>query len=147
MNSNFAHDVSQCLLQAVERVKIANAEGDPILSAWLPGAEALLKQAPKRAPAGTKTVYCVTFEGESFGCVNWYHDAANRPEAYLGDDHVFFDLDVPEGATKEEIGSLADLAAWEMWYDVGRPDCRRVPPKFPNYPIEVRFAWICGGGR
>ncbi|WP_321907942.1 hypothetical protein [Burkholderia cepacia] len=142
MKSKFAYDVSECLQHAVERVKIANAEGDPILSAWLPGAEALLAQAPKRAADGTKTVYCVAIEGESFGSVNWYHDAANRTEEYLGDDHVFFDLDVPEGATKEEITSLAELAAWEMWYDVGRSDCRRVPPKFPNYPIEVRFISI-----
>lgn len=142
MKSNFAYDVSQCLRHAVERVKIANADGDPILSAWLPGAEALLEQAPKGAPDGTKTVYCVTIEGESFGSVSWYHDAVNRTEAYLGDDHVFFDLDVPEGATKEEIGSLADLAAWETWYDVGRSDCRRVPPPFPNFPIEVRFVSI-----
>ncbi|VWC80321.1 hypothetical protein BLA39750_01148 [Burkholderia lata] len=146
MKSNFAYDVSQCLQHAVERVKIANAAGDPILSAWLPGAEALLEQAPKAGPAGTRTVFCVTIEGESFGSVNWYHDAANRTEAYLGDDHVFFDLDVPEGATKEEIGALAELAAWETWYDVGRSDCRRVPPKFPDYPIEVRFLSIWEGG-
>ncbi|MGW9760573.1 hypothetical protein ACUXSM_007454, partial [Burkholderia sp. 132550021-2] len=65
-----------------------------------------------------------------------------RRNTHLDDGHVFFDLDVPEGATREEITSLADLAAWEMWYDVGRTDCRRVPPKFPNYPIEVRFVSV-----
>ncbi len=32
-----------CLRFAVERVRIANAEGNPILSAWLPDAEALLR--------------------------------------------------------------------------------------------------------
>ncbi len=34
------------LRAAVARVELANAEGDPILSAWLPGAKDLLAQVP-----------------------------------------------------------------------------------------------------
>ena len=30
---------------AVKRIEIANTEGDPILSAWLPGARAAIKKA------------------------------------------------------------------------------------------------------
>lgn len=33
------------LQQAIERIKLANLEGDPILSAWLPEAEAALAKA------------------------------------------------------------------------------------------------------
>lgn len=32
-------DLKRLLAEAVQRVKIANAEGNPILSAWLDGAE------------------------------------------------------------------------------------------------------------
>lgn len=42
MNRNNVSDFSQCLRHAAERVRIANAEGNPILSAWLPEADALL---------------------------------------------------------------------------------------------------------
>lgn len=34
---------------AVARVRVANAEGDPILSAWLPGADAVIAKAGGRA--------------------------------------------------------------------------------------------------
>lgn len=44
-------DWAFCLRFAVERIRIANAEGNPILSAWLPGAEALLQ-----APAAVMTL-------------------------------------------------------------------------------------------
>ena len=37
----------ECLELAVLRVKLANSEGDPILSAWLPDAIAALEQAKK----------------------------------------------------------------------------------------------------
>lgn len=38
-------DLVECLRHAVARVRIANEEGDLILSAWLPGAERLLREA------------------------------------------------------------------------------------------------------
>ncbi|KAH0435496.1 hypothetical protein [Paraburkholderia fungorum] len=38
--------LEQCLRHAIERVRIANAEGNPILSAWLPEATALLGTPP-----------------------------------------------------------------------------------------------------
>ena len=47
--------VSAALLEtlkfAVARVRIANTEGDPILSAWLPGADALIAEAQGRIDA------------------------------------------------------------------------------------------------
>ncbi|BBA45382.1 hypothetical protein [Burkholderia contaminans] len=74
-------------------MKIANAEGDPILSAWLPDALALLERAPKPTQDGTKTVYCVAIEGGSFGGVDWYHDAANRSDKHL--DAYFGEVERP----------------------------------------------------
>jgi hypothetical protein len=38
-------DLAERLNEAVIRVQLANVEGDPILSAWLPGARAALTQA------------------------------------------------------------------------------------------------------
>ena len=40
-----APDLLDLLLAAVSRVELANAEGDPILSAWLPDARAAITQA------------------------------------------------------------------------------------------------------
>lgn len=37
-----APDMYDALIQAVKRIELANAEGDPILSAWLPTARAAL---------------------------------------------------------------------------------------------------------
>jgi len=42
-------DLLRMLKQAVARIHIANAEGDPILSAWLPDAEAAIKDAKMAA--------------------------------------------------------------------------------------------------
>lgn len=40
-----APDMLDLLLTAVTRVELANTEGDPILSAWLPGAKAVIARA------------------------------------------------------------------------------------------------------
>lgn len=40
-----APDLARVLRFAIERVRLANAEGNPILSAWLPDAEAALAKA------------------------------------------------------------------------------------------------------
>lgn len=42
-----APELRDLLAAAVARVKLANEEGDMILSAWLPDAEALLAKLPK----------------------------------------------------------------------------------------------------
>lgn len=47
-NQKLMDDLARCLQHAVERVRIANAEGNPILSAWLPEAEKLLGAAAAR---------------------------------------------------------------------------------------------------
>lgn len=44
-------DLVESLQAAVGRVEIANKEGDPILSAWLPSARAALGRAAVLAPA------------------------------------------------------------------------------------------------
>lgn len=45
-------DLAERLHEAVIRVQLANVEGDPILSAWLPGARAALTQAWRWLPTG-----------------------------------------------------------------------------------------------
>lgn len=42
------YETMMLLQQAVERVKLANAEGDPILSAWLEQAEQTLASVPTK---------------------------------------------------------------------------------------------------
>lgn len=44
-------DLAECLHAAVVRVQLANAEGDPILSAWLPTARAALTEAWRGLPS------------------------------------------------------------------------------------------------
>lgn len=44
-------DVCDALLTAIRRVELANSEGDPILSAWLPDARAALARVDSRAIA------------------------------------------------------------------------------------------------
>ncbi|MBP0639968.1 hypothetical protein [Cupriavidus sp. AcVe19-6a] len=51
MNSNNVSELTHCLRHAAERVRIANAEGNPILSAWLPEADALLGKLPNAMQA------------------------------------------------------------------------------------------------
>ncbi|KAF7962625.1 hypothetical protein AWV80_19390 [Cupriavidus sp. UYMU48A] len=46
MNNNNVSELTHCLRHAAERVRIANTEGNPILSAWLPEADALLRKLP-----------------------------------------------------------------------------------------------------
>lgn len=44
-------DLAECLHGAVLRVQLANGEGNPILSAWLPDARAALAEAWRRLPS------------------------------------------------------------------------------------------------
>lgn len=52
-NSNQVHEAETELLEtlkfAVARIRMANAEGHPILCAWLPGADAAIAKAEGRA--------------------------------------------------------------------------------------------------
>lgn len=48
-----APDLLEALKFAVARVRLANEEGNPILSAWLPGAQATISKAGDRAHAPT----------------------------------------------------------------------------------------------
>lgn len=52
-NGNQAREAAPEMLAAlkfaVARIRMANAEGDPILSAWLPGADAAIAKAEGRA--------------------------------------------------------------------------------------------------
>jgi len=47
-------DLCDLLHTAIARVQIANAEGDPILSAWLPDARAALAQVDSRRSMSSK---------------------------------------------------------------------------------------------
>ena len=47
MDSNTADNLIQHLKAAIKRVKMANDAGDPVLSAWLPGAVAAVNDATK----------------------------------------------------------------------------------------------------
>ncbi|HJP68164.1 MAG TPA: hypothetical protein VJ846_04610 [Sphingomicrobium sp.] len=67
MNSNIASELAQCLRHAVERVRIANAEGNPILSAWLSEADALLETLNNTTPTRPFAVISVSLdEGPSY---------------------------------------------------------------------------------
>ncbi|MBB5546583.1 hypothetical protein A8H39_01975 [Paraburkholderia fungorum] len=90
----------------------------------------------------SQTVYCVAVEGGAVGGVDWYRDASRRAEKHRGEKDVWFDLDVPENSSKDEITALADHAAWGKWYDAGRLDCRRVSRTItfePGTAVEVEF--------
>lgn len=47
---NIASDLADDLVYAIRRIEVANAEGNPILSAWLPGARAALAAAGRPTP-------------------------------------------------------------------------------------------------
>lgn len=51
-NARLVADLAEQLHAAVVRVQLANAEGHPILSAWLPAARAALTEAWRRLPPG-----------------------------------------------------------------------------------------------
>lgn len=69
-----------------------------------------------------KTVYCV-----DVGCgVDWYVTSQQRIDGVYAAEEVWFDLDVAEGSTPQQITELADKAMWEKWYDETREGCRRV---------------------
>ncbi|VVE35698.1 hypothetical protein [Pandoraea terrigena] len=146
MNSKVESQLSQCLRHAVERVRIANAEGNPILSAWLPDAEALLGLPKGTSPIGARTVYCAALEGDTVGGVDWYPNASTRAEKHHDQKDVWFDLHVPEGASNDEITALADRAAWEKWYDAGRLECRKIARKLPGHSLEVDFISVWAEG-
>lgn len=69
-----APDLLATLKFAVARVRLANDEGDPILSAWLPGAQAIISKADGRADSITPP---------PSGSVERTLDALNRAERFL----------------------------------------------------------------
>jgi hypothetical protein len=97
------------------------------------------KPASEKSPGPTQTVYCVALEGETAGGVDWYRDAASRSAKRHDATDVCFDLDVPQGASRDEITALADQAAWGKWYDAGLPDCRKVAGTPSAHVLEVDF--------
>lgn len=81
---------------------------------------AQLKEQP------TKTIFCIELKGVTVGGVDWFWEPGKRAEQSTSDSSIWFDLDVPASATREEINSLADSAAWNKWYEDERLDCRLV---------------------
>ncbi|WP_321935504.1 hypothetical protein [Paraburkholderia sp. J8-2] len=80
-----------------------------------------------------KTIYCIAREGD-VGGVSWFATPEHRSSAQRFAGDVDFDLDVPSGATRDEVSALADRAAWEKWYEGGNPVCRRPAGKAPHTP-------------
>ncbi len=98
---------------AVARVKLANNEGDPILSAWLPGAQAIISKADGGADA---------IAPPPSGSVERTLDALQRAERFLsgleGDSSqqgIDDDLDTIRTVIAElELDAVAGVCAAEQ---------------------------------
>jgi hypothetical protein len=107
-----APELLEMLKLAVARVKLANEEGDPILSAWLPGAQATISKTDGHADAITPP---------SSGGIERMLDALRRAERFIsgfeGDplqEGIDDDLDAIRAAIAElEVGAVAGASASE----------------------------------
>lgn len=84
----------------------------------------------------TKTVYCIERKAFGVGGVDWFYDAKKRVTSQGDAQDIWFDLDVPASASKDEITDLADQAMWGKSYLGGSATCRLVdvnPPVFSRY--------------
>ncbi len=107
-NADPLRDVAPELLEtlklAVARVKLANDEGDPILSAWLPGALATIAKAEGRAASRNPRSISI---GERM------LDAVQRAELFMSgfeDDPLQEGIDDDLGAIRSAIADLEDGA-------------------------------------
>lgn len=99
-----APELLETLKLAVARVKLANDEGDPILSAWLPGALATIAKAEGRAASGNPP---------SVGRRQGMLDALQRAERFMSgfeDDPLQQGIDDDLGAIRSAIADLEDGA-------------------------------------
>lgn len=85
----------------------------------------------------SKTVYCIERKAFGVGGVDWFYDANDRAASPGGDQDIWFDIDVPVGASKDEITNLADQAMWGKSYLGNDPECRAVGRKLPEAPVSV----------
>lgn len=100
-----ASELLETLKLAVARVRLANDEGDPILSAWLPGALATIAKAEGRAASRNPPA---TYIRERM------LDALQRAERFMSgfeDDPVQEGIDDDLGAIRSAIADLEDGAA------------------------------------
>lgn len=74
----------------------------------------------------TKTVYCIERKVLGMGGVDWFYGAKDRATSPGNADDIWFDLDVPATALKEDITRLADDAMWTKSYLGRDPACRAV---------------------
>ena len=109
VNADPLRDVAPELLEtlklAVARVKLANDEGDPILSAWLPGALATIAKADGRAASLNPL--------PASGSERML-DALQRAERFMSgfeDDPLQEGIDDDLGAIRSAIADLEDGAA------------------------------------
>ncbi|PNE59796.1 hypothetical protein A8H39_01220 [Paraburkholderia fungorum] len=76
-----------------------------------------------------KTVYCIERKAFGVGGVDWFVDEKDRAASPGDDQGIWFDLDVPASASKDDITRLADAAMWEKSYQGNDPECRFVDRK------------------
>jgi len=88
--------------------------------------------ASAQSEAQTRTVFCVAHKGD-VGGVDWFEKEGDRNASPKHARDVQFDLDVPAGASKDEIAHLADDASWTQAYLKGGT-CRRTS----NVPYAFR---------
>ena len=101
---NAAPELLETLKLAVARVKLANDEGDPILSAWLSDALATIAKAEGRADSRNRP---------SIGGREGMLDALQRAERFMAgfeDDPLQQGIDDDLGAIRSAIAALEDGA-------------------------------------
>lgn len=99
-----APELLETLKLAVARVKLANDEGDPILSAWLPGALATIAKAEGRSASGNPP---------SVGSRQGMLDALQRAERFMSgfeDDPLQQGIDDDLSAIRSAMADLEDGA-------------------------------------
>lgn len=103
-----AQELLETLKLAVARVKLANDEGDPILSAWLPDALATIGKAEGRA---------ASLNPPPTSSRERMLDALLRAERFMSgfeDDPLQEGIDDDLGAIRSAIADLEDGAATRM---------------------------------
>lgn len=104
----------------------------------------------------TKTIYCIARESDS-GCFEWFVSNSFRDSAPQCMGDVLFDLDVPVGATHQEVTKAAQEAAINKLYNTSE-HCRAVDDLYVgtfsdgsddglhSYMVVSRFAYYVATG-
>lgn len=80
-----------------------------------------VREMRTRTESVLQTVFCIALEGEQVTGSNWYYTDGHR-KSCLGSTgaeiEICFNKEVPSTASREEIGAICDLAAWNKEYVV-----------------------------